>query len=48
MNILSIAVMDAMQGFASVFCGFRILRRETDCRRMGLTAVVAALGGMVF
>ena len=48
MDILSMAVMGAIQGLASAFSGLRILRRDTDCRRMGLTTVVAFLGGMMW
>ena len=46
-DILNMADMGPRQGFASALSGWRIRRRETDCRRMGWMAVEEPLGGMV-
>jgi hypothetical protein len=46
-DALNMADMGPRHGFASALSGWRIRRRETDCRRMGWMAVEAPLGGIV-
>ena len=46
-DILSIAVIGPIHGFASCLSGCLIFRRDTDWSLIGLTAVEAPLGGMV-
>lgn len=46
-HVLSIAVIGPRHGFGCCLSGCLILRCETDCSRMGLTAVEAPLGGIL-
>lgn len=46
-DILSMADMGPMHGFASCLSGCLIFNRETDCSLMGLTVVETPFGGML-
>lgn len=46
-DILSIAVIGPIHGFASCLSGCLIFRRDTDWSLIGLTAVEVPLGGMM-